>query len=92
MLEYARDPDLSVKFELQRVNLKKWLLFALLGFGMLKYRERQVNKYDHLKRQEQRAMQNKEVEEFNGKKVLYRIYKPVADGSPDAPESYKEPL
>lgn len=56
MLEYARDPDLSVKFELQRVNLKKWLLFALLGFGMLKYRERQVNKYDHLKRQEQRAM------------------------------------
>ena len=62
-LNYSYDPDWSVKFAQKRYNFKKLIFFSvfLLWFGHR--RVQKVEEFDRLKRQEQRAMQNKEVDE-----------------------------
>ena len=75
-LVYVHDPAYSVKFRNRRLKLKRALLFLALIIIWVKLRVRSVEKFDHNKRMEQRAMQNKEIEEFAGKHVEYTLFKP----------------
>jgi hypothetical protein len=52
---------------------------AVLGYLLLQYQLKRVEKFDQLHRREQRAMQNREVEKIFMKKVRYSLFKP--DGS-----------
>lgn len=78
-LNYAQDPDWSVKYHNKRINLKKYFVMLVIFMIWAKYKMKQVEKFDHLKRKEQRAMLNKEVDEFKDKKLTYVLFKP--DGS-----------
>ena len=51
-----------------------WLLIGVLAFFMYHRRISNVQKYDSLHRQEQRAMQNREIEEVDGKKVRFVLF------------------
>lgn len=67
-LEYALDPDYSVKLvAAERINLKKWLLVGLLFIWAVNRRVTNVATYDRMKRSEQRAMQNTEADEVASK-------------------------
>lgn len=46
----------------------------VLAFMIEQFREAQVSEYDRLKRFEQRAMQNKELEEVNGKQARFILF------------------
>ena len=63
-LNYAMDQDWVYKLQADRINLKKWFLGVTLFFIWLNHRIKKVELFDKLKRQEQRAMQNTEVEEL----------------------------
>jgi len=72
-LNWGYDPDWSVKIQPLRINFKKIFAFFLLGAIYLRYRIKKVEAFDQRKRREQRAMQNKEVEEFQGRNVKFRL-------------------
>lgn len=56
-LEYARDPDYSVKLAtIERINLKKWMVIGLVVVWAVRRRVANVAAYDRMKRSEQRAM------------------------------------
>jgi hypothetical protein len=73
-LDFVRDPDYSVKFKLQRLNLKAWLFTVLAIYYFGNKRLRNVSEFDRLKRQEQRAMQNKELDSFKDKSVKFCLF------------------
>ena len=73
-MDYVRDPDYTVKFKVQRVNLKAWVLFFLALYYFGNKRLRNVAEFDRLKRQEQRAMQNKEFESVENKSVKFCLF------------------
>ena len=52
VLDYARDPDWTVKFTYQRLNCKKWILITGFGLWMLKRRHDNVAKHDAQMRKE----------------------------------------
>ena len=88
-LSYTHDQDWTVKFQKPRLKIKRMLiLLALLGLW-IDYKSKQVMKFDHLKRLEQRAMQNKEVVEFKDKKAEYIIFKPDGKEYEPEPGSYQ---
>lgn len=72
--DWHNDPYFSLKYKYKRINLKAWTLILLFGFAAIKVREAQVSEYDRLKRYEQRAMQNKEAEEVNGKRAQFVLF------------------
>jgi hypothetical protein len=55
-LNYANDPDWSVKLKVMRFPLKKILFFLGLFFYVLGNRVKMVEEFDRRKRKEQRAM------------------------------------
>jgi hypothetical protein len=73
-LNYAQDPDWSVKFTNTKLKIKRLILAALLGFWLVQWKVKRVEEYDRLKRHEQRAMQNKEVDQFYNKNVTYVLF------------------
>jgi hypothetical protein len=62
-LESACDPDWSEKIAPQRINLKKWILYAAVLYYMVRRRRNNVSEFERFKRNEQRAMQNEEAKE-----------------------------
>lgn len=48
----------------QRAKLKRIIAFAIFLYFYLQHRVKKVEEYDRLKRQEQRAMQNTEIDEI----------------------------
>ena len=73
-LNFAKDPDWSLKLEYPRLKLKRWIIAALVGFWLVQWKVKKVEEYDRLKRHEQRAMQNKEVDQFYNKNVSYVLF------------------
>jgi hypothetical protein len=51
-LNYSNDPDWSIKLETPRLNIKKMIFFLLLGYGILQWQIKRVEKFDNLKRVE----------------------------------------
>lgn len=51
-LNYAQDPDWSVKFMYPRINLKKWIAILLFGYWLVQWKVKRVEEYDKLKRHE----------------------------------------
>ena len=70
-MDYARDPDWTVKFTYQRLNCKKWIFYISFLLWMLKRRHDNVAKHDAEHRLEQRNMNNEEATELQGKKVKF---------------------
>jgi hypothetical protein len=66
-LSYSMDPDWLHKFETARFSFKSLFAFLLLVYGYARYRVMKVEAFDKRKRQEQRAMQNQEVDEVYNK-------------------------
>jgi hypothetical protein len=60
--------------ETKRVNLKKFLLVLGISFLWVRNRVQKVEEFDQIKRTEQRAMQNTEVEDLHNKKVEFVLY------------------
>ena len=73
-LNFAYDPDWLVKLDTKRVNLKKFLFFLGIGFLWLHHRVQKVEEFDRIKRTEQRAMQNTEVEDLQNKIVEFVLF------------------
>lgn len=73
-MDWAEDPYFRDKYQIKRVNLKAWLICIGVGLAFIKIREAQVSEYDRLKRYEQRAMQNKEAEQVNGKRARFVLF------------------
>lgn len=73
-LNYAYDPDWSIKFHNTRLKLKRLIIAAILGYFLIQWKVKQVENYDRLKRHEQRAMQNKEVEQVYNKTVSFVVF------------------
>lgn len=82
------DPDWTVKISKPRLPLKRFLLMLTLLGLWVHFKAKSVMRFDHLKRKEQRAMQNKEVEEFKGKKVDFILFCPDGKEYEPAPQSY----
>ena len=74
VLEFIGDPDWTVKLALRRFPVRKYLLGALILYLLFKQRLHSVAQFDAMKRQEQRAMQNKEVDEVFNKKVRFCLF------------------
>lgn len=73
-LTYMKDPDWTKKLELVKVNLKKYVLIVIICYLLLKWRVKRVELFDKRKRQEQRAMQNSEIQDLHNKKVQFVIF------------------
>ena len=58
----------------RRVNLKFYLIASALCVWLIKRRADAVDEFDRLKRYEQKAMQNTEVDEVFGKKVSFNLF------------------
>ena len=55
---WKNDPDWSVKLKPQRLRARWWLLGGVVLYLLIQRRVKNVERYDRLKRKEQRAMQN----------------------------------
>jgi len=73
-LNYACDPEWKEKMIVQRVPIRRIILFFILGSWWLKRRVQKVEDFDHQKRKEQRAMQNNEIEDISGKYAAYVLF------------------
>lgn len=73
-LNFTNDPDWTVKLKHPRFNFKFWIAIALTWYALIRWQIRRVERFDNAKRKEQRAMQNKEVEELFMKKVHYLLF------------------
>ena len=73
-LNLAYDPDWQLKLQIKRVKLKKFLFLFGVAFIWLRNRIVKVEEFDRIKRTEQRAMQNTEVEELQNKKVDFVLF------------------
>ena len=73
-IDYWNDPDWTQKIQPRRMNF----LFLFTGIGLLVYmvhrRLHKVATFDALKRREQRAMQNREAEDVEGKLVNFCVF------------------
>lgn len=70
-IDYAYDPDWTVKIRYERLNLKKIILVVGLIYYFLSRRVYLVEQFDKRKRYEQRAMQNQEIADVYNKKVKF---------------------
>ena len=52
VLDFAKDPDWSVKFENKRMNIKRIILLFGLIVLWVQWKVKAVEKFDHLKRVE----------------------------------------
>lgn len=75
IFEMKNDPDWTVKHEYRRISFLHLFLKLSVIILLFKWRFASVKKYDVYKRQEQRAMQNKEAEEVSGKYVRFCLFK-----------------
>lgn len=73
-LNYSMDPDWYYKLRVRRINLKRWILLFGLTYWWVKNRVVTVEEFDRIKRIEQRAMQNTEIEDLYNKKVTFILY------------------
>ena len=73
-MNYAKDPDGLKKFRLRRVNFKLLLFGGLFFYWLVQWKCRQVEKFDRLKRKEQRAMQNQEAADVYNKKARFVLF------------------
>jgi hypothetical protein len=73
-MDWKQDPYKRDKFKIGRINLKKCFALLALAIAAEQFREAQVSEYDRLKRFEQRAMQNKEADEVNGKQARFILF------------------
>jgi len=88
-LNYTHDPDWTRKMENSRVNLKRFFLCLTAIALWYECKKQSVMRFDHLKRVEQRAMQNKEIDEFKDKKVYWTLFEPDSKEYVPAPNSYQ---
>ena len=63
-----------MKLTAHRFNFKKFFIGLLVLKFLMHKRIEHVNYFDRLRRREQRAMNNKEVNEFYGKKVQFCMF------------------
>ena len=56
--------------------MKKLVVVGFLFYLLCQWKVGQVEKFDHLKRKEQRAMQNKEAEDVYDKKARFVLFRP----------------
>jgi len=75
-LEYRNDPDGLTKLRSRRLNLKFIFLGLFVSYHLIQWRVRQVERFDRLKRKEQRAMQNTEAEEVYNKMARFTLFTP----------------
>ena len=55
---WTNDPDYVVKVSVKRFRVRWWIVGGLLLYSLIQWKARRVERYDSLKRKEQRAMQN----------------------------------
>lgn len=73
-MNYIKDPDFVTKVQISRVPVKLLLFTGCLFVYMMYSRVKRVEEFDKLKRVEQRAMQNSEIEDLFNKKVQFILF------------------